>query len=84
GGIDGEPIREFRTFLPGSVQPGESVAVSLMLELAGIPEGEYLLRLDVVSEQHFWFADQGGNCAWLRLRVGANSLTFVTHGPGPN
>ncbi|MBV9758726.1 MAG: class I SAM-dependent methyltransferase, partial [Alphaproteobacteria bacterium] len=48
GGIDGEPIREFRTFLPGSVQPGESVAVSLMLELAGIPEGEYLLRLDVV------------------------------------
>jgi SAM-dependent methyltransferase len=83
-GADRKPLREFRALLPGSVQPGESVSIPLILDLVGIPQGEYLLQLDVVKEQHFWFADQGGTCAWLDLQVDATALSFVTSRSPPN
>lgn len=79
-GTEAAPQREFRAPLPSLLEPGASVPVTLILDLVGLPAGEYVLSLDVVKEQHFWFADRGGTCKWLGVQLGADSFTFSAAG----
>ena len=72
-----------RTALPRPVAPGETIELELPV-LAPRPPGPYRLRLDLVEEHRFWFAEIG--CAPLERpvevapRIEARRLGVVVHG----
>lgn len=74
-----------RTPLPGSISPGDAVAVDLRVA-APTPPATYRLGIDLVAEGRFWFAELGNERLELDLDV-APRLTrralAVRLEPGP-
>jgi len=57
-----------RAALPGFVEPGRRVEVSLPIEVPQQP-GDYVAVIDLVEESRTWFADQGTPTAAFRFQV---------------
>ncbi len=62
-----KPIREFRAAISPGTSPGEKRAVRMNLDLAGVVGNEFVLNLDMVFEQKFWFAERGADAVALVL-----------------
>lgn len=53
-------LREGRSSLPSRpIMPGESIPFSITLSCLGLPQGNYCLTLDLLSESQFWFSQCG-------------------------
>jgi SAM-dependent methyltransferase len=61
-----------RAPLPHSVDPGQSVELSLSVAAPSLP-GEYILELDLVQEGIAWFAERGSQPARLAVRLEGGS-----------
>jgi hypothetical protein len=57
-----------RNELPGTVTPGERVALRLALR-GPLPPGPYRLALDLVDEHRLWFAEAGSETLQLAVAV---------------
>jgi len=51
---------ELRTSLPKSVLSGKQIKLDMMLNSPTVP-GEYVLQIDMVKENEFWFAEVGSS-----------------------
>jgi SAM-dependent methyltransferase len=65
-----------RAPLPHSVDPGESVELSLAVAAPSLP-GEYILELDLVQEGVAWFAERGSRPARLAVRIEGGSAAAL-------
>ncbi len=71
-GAEGEePLSWYHAgaYLPGDVQPGESVTVEIRMRAPAEP-GRYRLEFDMVSEHLAWFEDFGSEVIRHELTVG--------------
>lgn len=62
-----QPIREFRATISQRTAPGEKCTTRMTLDLAGVVGNDFLLNIDMVFEQKFWFVERGSDVMTMEL-----------------
>ncbi|MCM8797110.1 MAG: hypothetical protein NC923_04445 [Candidatus Omnitrophica bacterium] len=74
-GEEEKPVREFRAVLPEKeIKPQEECSFELKIETEGLSCGKYILRLDVVKENSFWFKDKGATPLDIMVDIGLQAF----------
>ena len=54
-----ETVTECRTALVAPIAPGEILDATLKMHIPDVPPGEYILSVNMLKENRFWFEDKG-------------------------
>jgi radical SAM protein with 4Fe4S-binding SPASM domain len=74
---DHGPVYDVHTAIPGDLTPGRSCDVELLLEIPRKP-GRYVLRLDIVRENCYWFAEIGRAPVEMSFEVKPHSIALLS------
>jgi len=68
----GSTVKELRCNLSAAVPAGGTAEFGLLIDTAGLDAGAYILKLDMVREQLFWFEDKWNSPFLVRLNITAS------------